>query len=318
MSSQTKHTGIAIAIAWPETYCKQPGSWYDKLLPLVGINKFNYYQVGHAAVVLIDPQKLKCHYFDFGRYHTPFQHGRVRSVASDHDLEMKTMPKIAPNNKQLLNFDEILNELQNNTSCHGEGTLHASYSVINFEKALKMANKMQERGPIPYGPFLANGSNCSRFVCSVLNAGKPNWTMRLKLNFGIPLTPTPLSNVHAFGNQKTLPHPKNKLRHAPTCKLSPELIPQVLPQPARNKMIPKSTQWLSGEGAGSWFETRVINKQIMLNRYSPTGELECSVFFDNSSNTIDTLQKCTVTYPSNCKVLTLKSGKTKISLKRAS
>ena len=318
MKSENKHTGIAIAIAWPETYCKQPGSWYDKLLPLVGINKFNYYQVGHAAVVLIDIQKLKCHYFDFGRYHTPFQHGRVRSAATDHDLEMKTNPKIAPNNKQLLNFEEIINELQNNVSCHGEGALHASYSTINFEKAFQKANEMQEKGAIPYGPFLAEGSNCSRFVCSVLNAGKPNLTKRLKLNFMIPLTPTPISNVRAFGNQKILPHPPDKQKHAPTGKLDSFALKSTLRQPERNKNIPIDAHWLSGEGAGSWFAINPADNKIMMNRYSPEGQLECSAFFENPSIPISTLDEYKVTYPSNCKVLSLKFNNTMVSLKRIS
>ncbi len=74
------HTGFAIAIAWPSTFCKQPGSWYDPLTLWLGVNYNHYYRVGHAAVVLIDPDKNKCHYFDFGRYHAPFQYGRVRNA----------------------------------------------------------------------------------------------------------------------------------------------------------------------------------------------------------------------------------------------
>ncbi len=53
MMTRNKHTGFAIALAWPQTYCKQPGAWYDPITLLLGINKNNYYKVGHAALVLI-------------------------------------------------------------------------------------------------------------------------------------------------------------------------------------------------------------------------------------------------------------------------
>ena len=73
MNSRNKHTGFAIAIAWPETWCKQSGAWWDNFLNWLGISKNNYFKVGHAALVLIDDKTNKCHYFDFGRYHTPFE-----------------------------------------------------------------------------------------------------------------------------------------------------------------------------------------------------------------------------------------------------
>ena len=46
--------GFVIACAWPETMCKQPGSWYDSLMNYLGISQDGYYKVGHAALILID------------------------------------------------------------------------------------------------------------------------------------------------------------------------------------------------------------------------------------------------------------------------
>ena len=118
MANRKKHTGIAIALAWPQTFCKQPGSWYDPLTLRLGFNINHYYRVGHAAVVLIDIEHQKCHYFDFGRYHTPFQNGRVRSAETDPELEMKTTPVISNNNKSIVNFRELVFELCQNKACH--------------------------------------------------------------------------------------------------------------------------------------------------------------------------------------------------------
>lgn len=197
------HNGIAVALAWPETLCKQAGAWYDKPLKWLGINKSNYYKVGHAAIVLINKETGDCHYFDFGRYHAPFQHGRVRSALTDHDLEMKTKAIISEGG-QLKNYNEILLELFNNESCHGSGKLHASYCDVNFEKAHNKANEMQSISPIPYGPFLPQGTNCSRFVNTVIIAGKPSWFFRLVLASPKTLSPTPIGNVIALSNYSTV------------------------------------------------------------------------------------------------------------------
>ena len=151
-------SGFSIAIAWPETLCKQPGSWYDPLLRKLGFNKDGYYKVGHAAVVLINSDSGICHYFDFGRYHAPFQYGRVRDAETDHDLEIKIRAVIKEN--EIVNYMDILTELYFNSSCHGSGTLHASYCKINFEKAYNKAKMMQRNSPIPYGPFKIAGTNC--------------------------------------------------------------------------------------------------------------------------------------------------------------
>ncbi|MDQ3395429.1 MAG: hypothetical protein M3512_15145, partial [Bacteroidota bacterium] len=67
--------GFAILLAWPETFCKQAGGWYDPLLSWLGISKNHYYRVGHAAVVLVNGFNGSLQYFDFGRYHSPYGYG---------------------------------------------------------------------------------------------------------------------------------------------------------------------------------------------------------------------------------------------------
>ncbi len=191
--------GIGIALAWPQTLCKQAGAWYDKPLRWFGINKNNYYKVGHSAIVLINPKNGNCHYFDFGRYHSPAQHGRVRSAFTDHELEIKTKAKINSDGG-LENFKEIVLELLYNTSCHGTGSLHAAYCKLNYNTALHKAIQLQQASPIRYGPFLPQGTNCSRFVNKVLLAGKPSFLHKLLLTAPKTLTPTPIGNVTALDN----------------------------------------------------------------------------------------------------------------------
>ncbi len=203
--------GFVIALAWPQTKCKQAGGWYDDLMTLTGFNRDYFYTAGHAATVLVDQATGECHYFDFGRYHSPYAHGRVRSADTDHDLEIKTKAIISGH--EILNFKDILEELFANESCHGSGPLYGSYSRVNFAKSYHRAIQLQEDSPIIYGPFISGGTNCSRFVSSVIRAGLPFSMKRLKIAFAVPVTPTPLNNVKNLGPYSkiaSLPESKNK------------------------------------------------------------------------------------------------------------
>lgn len=195
------HTGFAISIAWPETLCKQAGAWYDTLMNTLGFSKNNYYKVGHAAVILVEIESGNCYYFDFGRYHAPFGQGRVRDMETDHDLQIHSRAEISSSGNELLNFKEILLELTENKASHGSGTLHASYTKINFKRAYSFAKKMQEMSPWKYGPFILQGTNCSRFVRTIVLAGNPPIFVKLKLFVPLTISPSPIGNVKSLRNK---------------------------------------------------------------------------------------------------------------------
>jgi len=318
MRTGKKHTGFAIALAWPQTYCKQPGAWYDPITLILGINQNNYYKVGHAALVLIDPENFKAHYFDFGRYHAPYKHGRVRSAETDHDLEVSTIPVFSDDNKKIENFREIITELQRNAACHGEGELYAAYCPVNIELAYAKAQQMQDESPIPYGPFVPKGSNCSRFVNTVIRAGNPEFRYWFGLNFKVPFTPTPMSNVNALKNKQMLP---NLLQGEPFCplkKLDKQFLTSTLPAPERHPAVPENARWLSGEGAGSWFVFEFEGTLLKVTRYSPDGVIECTGLYENRDaiKLINGLNTFSVSYPSNCKIVSLKVSGAEIRFQR--
>ncbi len=308
MSRNNKHTGFAIALAWPETYCKQPRAWYDPITLFLGISENNYYKVGHAAVALADIKDMKFYYFDFGRYHAPFGHGRVRSGETDDDLQVFTIPEFSEDLKSILNLNELLTELQSNPSCHGEGALYASYTPINFQKAFNKAKQMQEESPIPYGPFIIDGSNCSRFVNSVIRAGSPDSIYKLKLKFKVPFTPTPISNVNALKNKMVMHKLLKTEPFVPVKKPEPKFLNTTLSAPERHPKIPENAQWLSGEGAGSWFAFETRDNLLFVTRYAPDGTLECSGYYKND-NTELLNERAILTYPSNCKEITMMYNK---------
>lgn len=319
MSKEDKYTGFAIALAWPETYCKQPGSWYDPITFMLGVNNNNYYKVGHAALILIDSKNLKAHYFDFGRYHAPYQHGRVRSAESDHELELKTIPRLSGNGKEIDNYKDLLNELQSNPASHGEGEMHAAYCPVNFENAYSKVIDLQKLSPIPYGPFRINGTNCSRFVNTAILAGKPQLKYRFNLKYRVPLTPTPISNINALNHQVKLPKLLEGELFCPTRKLDKQLLTATLPQPEKHRGIPEDAQWLSGEGAGSWFAFAVEKTLLKVSRYSPKGVLECTGLYENqdAQEILRNAQSFAVVYPSNCRVVSLNVNDSQIRFHRA-
>lgn len=218
---QYRKTGIALALAWPQTKCKQAGAWYDGVMNICGLSQKGYYKVGHAAVVLINKSDGQCHYFDFGRYHAPHGFGRVRNAVTDHDLKMQVTGRLDKSG-QLVNQAEILQELIDNKSCHGDGYITSSATEIHFEKAWQKAIEMQSKSPWKYGPFVMPGTNCSRFVRTVLLAGKPAFWHSLLLRWPLTISPSPSWNVLALGSRMIIKPSRVSLNKSnkPACQVA--------------------------------------------------------------------------------------------------
>lgn len=183
-----------IALAWPEGLVTSSGAWYDFFLAKKG-----KYRVGHSAIVLVDSNKKKCHYFDFGRYHTPFNKGRVRDNQTDPDVTINS--KVEIKQGEIKNIDKILREVSSNKATHGEGRLYASVlKKVSFKKAYKYAKKIQKKGMVLYGPFILQGTNCSRFVASTIRFANPKLVTSLRLRIPFCVTPSPKRNISIVNN----------------------------------------------------------------------------------------------------------------------
>ncbi|MDP3468002.1 MAG: hypothetical protein Q8S11_06685 [Daejeonella sp.] len=53
-----------------------------------------------------------------------------------------------------------------------------------------------------------------------------------------------------------------------------------LSAPAKTESIPENSQWLAGEGAGSWFSIEIEGRDYRINRYNSEGKIECSGLFN--------------------------------------
>tara|TARA_B100000700_G_scaffold312385_1_gene395882 strand:- start:119 stop:796 length:678 start_codon:yes stop_codon:yes gene_type:complete len=193
-----KQKDLLITLAWPEGMVTASGAWYDNTYNPF-LSKDNKYRVGHSAIVLVDSINGKCHYLDFGRYHTPKNKGRVRDEETDHDVKIDTIAIIE--NHKITNIKELLHELFKKESTHGDGALYAAVlPKVDFKKAYVSAKKMQDKGMITYGPFTINGTNCSRFVSTIIQKSNPGWIKKIRLKFPFCVTPSPKRNVSITNN----------------------------------------------------------------------------------------------------------------------
>ena len=195
------NTGTIVALAWPDTKVIREGKWYDVPMKWVGAIKNEYWTVGHAAFLLINNDTGEVHYFDFGRYHTPLMHGRVRDKITDPDIEIKL--KAVIQNDKIINLEELLLDRYNHKACHGEGRLTAALvKHIDFIKAYNKVKKYQDREAIPYGPFELKGSTCSRLVAQVVLASTNNWLTKLMIKIPYTVSATPRSNNKVLNDCK--------------------------------------------------------------------------------------------------------------------
>ncbi len=182
-----------IVLAWPEGDVCAAGAWYDFFFA-----KNGKYRVGHSALILINNKTETAHYFDFGRYHTPNGYGRVRDEETDLDLKL---PKVKISNNNILQLKKLLKTVQKMKSTHGKGKLYASVITnIDFNKAYSYAKKIQEKGMLKYGPFVLNGTNCSRFTASVIRKSNPSFIKKTRLRIPFCISPSPKRNVSICNN----------------------------------------------------------------------------------------------------------------------
>lgn len=80
-----------------------------------------------------------------------------------------------------------------------------------------------------------------------------------------------------------------------------------LSEPEKPKHIPEAAQWLSGEGAGSWFSLipKAEINQIEMQRFSPKGKLECEGVFVAKSDCPNLLKPVAITHLSHCQQLSV-------------
>lgn len=78
--------------------------------------------------------------------------------------------------------------------------------------------------------------------------------------------------------------------------------------------LPESTQWLAGQGAGSWFYIEIFEDKshhYRILRYSPSGELECDRIY-KSIMPFNLSKPYKFSYLSHCALCTIIQNRKKI------
>lgn len=257
-----KNTGKIIPIAYPDTFVKYSSeSVQNKLFPYVGLGKNGYIKAGHALLLLIENATGYIQYFDFGRYVTPPNTGRVRSEKTDAELHIPIQAIFSKDGK-LTNLEEILLWLEAHPEkTHGEGRMIASVcDEIDYQKALDYILNLQNQGSVPYITFSSTvGSNCSRLVTDTLIAACTNEKVVKKMKRNNRFTPSPLGNVKHAASECIYKIFNNKIELYTKSVLVENLtnyFDQKIPNNNTKKLPLKigKAQLLTGIGASAYFK----------------------------------------------------------------
>jgi len=289
------NSGIILTLAYPDTIVMVADEWYSPFLRYVGVGKKNYVRAGHAALVLIDKVTGILEYHDFGRYITPQSHGRVRGKTIDCELDFALRANLE--NEKILNLQEILQFLATHPKLtHGDGKLIASVCFeVDYDKARSHITRMRNRGFIRYAAFIKDASNCSRFVTDTLIASVTNKSIKNKLKKSKNFTPSTVGNVliantgesvydiSEFGDVNIFNSSvrKENIR----CFLDnlnghqPNLVGTLHPKSVDG--LHEKAQWLSGIGAGAWFELHHHGSEteFRYRRISPNGNIDVDCIY---------------------------------------
>lgn len=319
------NTGIILILAYPETIVKVSSEWYLSYLRYVGIGTKNYVRAGHAALLLIEKTTGILEYHDFGRYITPKHHGRVRGVETDHELEMPLAADI--NDGEITNLNTILKFLATNPKLtHGKGKMIASIcDVIDYEKAKSFISMMQSRDFVPYAVFKGDASNCSRFVTDALIAGVMDAKIKRRLLRSKRFTPSTVGNVVIGDSRENVydvsdqgeirkfsssVRKENVKYFLDRLKMyTPDHFGNLQPKPVDG--ISAHAQWLSGIGAGAWFELHKTGDTSLFRfmRISSYGNIDVNGMYRVHDDSFQYDEFYEFVHYSNCKFFHVKQSK---------
>ncbi|SFZ93729.1 hypothetical protein SAMN05428642_103300 [Flaviramulus basaltis] len=318
------NTGIILTLAYPDTIVMVSEEWFSPFLRFIGVGKKNYLRAGHAALVLINKETGVIEYHDFGRYITSEPNGRVRGSDTDNELHFPLKAEIE--NDQIKNLDAILEFLGTHPKLtHGDGKLVASVcNAVDYKKAREYITKMQEKHFIRYAAFIKEASNCARFVTDSLIASVTDLEIKNKLKKSKWFTPSTVGNVLLANTEKQVfelsetgeiskfeGSQKSENIRCFLDKLKdhePKFVGTLEPKPVSD--LHEKAQWLSGIGAGAWFELYRTGHDVVYNyrRISAYGNIDIHDRFVVDDDSFDYDLEFEFIHYSNCKFFHVKQN----------
>ncbi len=319
MDNQTNNFGAIIPLAWPDSLVNTSFKLMDPFFSILNLSKKGFYKVGHAAMAVAQMDGTLL-YFDFGRYIAPKGKGRIRGCNTDPEITLQN--KAVWQGNQLQNLEEILLEIAQNKHTHGEGKMYAGVHYIqNTQKALQYILQQQQREFISYGPYVPNGTNCSRFVAQTI-AHVSDVKQKIKFLYPFYTTPSPLGNIFNSNGKLLLEIHQSNIQSIPIDNLQQKikvLKSKVLfnkneallqnldltkryqfnaPNPHEN--IPVNAKWFGGMGAGAWFTVFPQNAtSILVKRQQKDGYTDYETLFELQQGNFNPTQAFEIVYGSN-------------------
>lgn len=326
------NTDKAIVIAYPDNWAKWHSKWSDRLYNW-GISTNKYYEVGHAAILLVDGWTGDISYYDFGRYTTGASYGRVRSAETDPLLELKIKASFDKGGS-INNLDDIIVDLDKmKTYTHGDGKVIFSVCEdVDIPKAKTHIDELIKKCCIPYSPFSKDATNCSRFVASVIAVACDDAKIREAVINQSTFAATPIGNVINATSDRVINEYNSSLFKTISYNRTTELINIVtkllkstfltkrssgiihsdaLSVPIRVQKIPKCAQWLNGIGEGAWIAIQQLSDlkfHYKINRYDSFGDLEYSIIAIDRTEQINLKQWYKIDYNCNRLITTIKQN----------
>jgi len=315
--------GAVIMLAWPETRVSRTGAWYDPISKALGWIKNDTYKVGHAAFCLIDYNKKKAFYYDFGRYQAPLGFGRVRSAHTDPELIISIEPIIESG--IVKNLNEILIDIKNNSSTHGDGYLiGAARQDVNIGPVYNYILSLQDKDHVSYAPFKPASTNCSRFASSAfLKSGFENSFSKFLnvislFQFNFPLKQITQKSHRNFlhivddsGKYFKLTRNDFKIRKS-QFKMDEKPSSKYL-----HKFDKQEYHELKGLGAHAYY--KIVSKnngQYLISRYDDHNIKHFEFLYELKKGTFNLSLPFTLTYPSHARVVSILQNDKFIRLER--
>jgi hypothetical protein len=283
--------GLIIALAYPDNFVKATDGRYNAVLKRMGIVNQGLVCAGHAACLIIDEGTGLIRYSDFGRYITPAFKGRARTIITDPDVSINLKARFESG--LLVNLKEIINYLIDRPHLtHGVGRLCVGlFYNADIGKAWQIARRFSLQGSMDYGPFTMKGTNCARYVLSMLNASLESRSLRAKLRSYYLLTPMPLDVVMMADKEDRYICENGELdwfsqrQWLIWKRLFERPKSKDLIYIERKSLYQGDGTWLENCGAGAWFKIeKERGSQLLVSRKDERGRVIFSHWFHKPYN----------------------------------
>ncbi len=326
-----KDDAAIVVVAFPEEIVATTPDLYSEIMPLFGFGRDKRVRAGHIGLVIAKEGESEFKFFDVGRYIAPVGHSRVRGANTDP--EQTIVMDAEWDGKLLKNAPDLLLWLEKHpeVTC-GEGALYASVSEsVDYERTMRFINHLQDMEIFSYGPFVREGSNCTRFVADALHHGVSDEKIVKRIRAQYGLTPSCLSNVEAAnsydkyyvvrdGSLSQESDNLSRIQRSLIMDWGRDFTERTLEgtmEAPTDVEHGEDWRWLAGAAKGGWFDVKptIEADVVLVSKYDPKAHCDYRTYY-RSAEPLTLTTDYQMDYPSTFEVVTLLIDGQKVRLER--